>query len=93
MYWGRPVVLASFTENKILSVSNYLGIKNQFTVNVRVYFWTLEFCSTEPCPPSDQRRGVPPFQDCFPQSGPVVFACESLDLLGNFAGTALPDSS
>ena len=41
---GYPVVPAPFIENIILSSLNCLGIcaeKNQLTVNVGVYFWTL----------------------------------------------------
>lgn len=73
---SRPGII---TENKVLSVSNCLGIKNQLTVNVRVYFWTLEFCHARP----QTSAALSPFSRLFPIRGPA-FACESLDQLVNF---------
>lgn len=95
MCLGCPVVLASFTENKILLASNCLGIKNQLSVNVRVYFWTLDSAPLSHARPQTSATVFPLFKSVFPILGPL-----RLDQLVNFykaaagvfAGTTLADS-
>lgn len=94
MCLGCPVVLASFTENKILSASNCLGIKNQLSVNVRIYFWTLDSAALSHARPQTGAT-VSPFLRVF-----SLFWALRLDQLVNFykaaarifAGTTLADS-